>query len=120
VGSRTCLKCMKVSNNAVFTMMTFPFDMFWTYMALLKARKDPVPTRFNMIIKIIQVIASLGYLIYQTVKQNAPGPGSMTLVVLACLSELVVICYESHAVRMICSSSSEEEEEEEEEEEVRV
>ena len=111
---------MKVSNNAVFTMMTFPFDMFWTYMALLKARKDPVPTRFNMIIKIIQVIASLGYLIYQTVKQNAPGPGSMTLVVLACLSELVVICYESHAVRMICSSSSEEEEEEEEEEEVRV
>jgi hypothetical protein len=101
-------------------MMTFPFDMFWTYMALLTARKDPVPTRFNMIIKIIEVIASLGYLIYQTVKQNAPGPGSMTLVVLACLSELVVICYESHALCMICSSSSSSSEEEEEEEEVRV
>ena len=108
-------KCMRVSSNAVLTMMTFPFDMFWTYMVLLKAIQDPVPTRLNMSIKIIQVIVSLGYLIYQTVKQNAPGPGSMTLVVLACLSELVVICYESYALCMTCRSEVEKEEEEEEE-----
>jgi hypothetical protein len=40
----------------------------------------------------------LGYLLYDTISQNAPGPGTTALVVVVCLSDLLVLGCESYTL----------------------
>ncbi len=89
-------RCSKAVHNSVMTLMIFVLSDLWDCHNLSrKASSDPIPTRPNLCFKIFQVMVSIGYLIYDTLNQDAPGPGSTALVVLACLAELVVWCWES-------------------------
>ncbi len=80
------------------TLVNFPFDLIDARNLHKKADSDPVPTRPNLCAKITQVLLSLGYLLYDTISQNAPGPGTTTLVVVACLSDLLVLGCESYTL----------------------
>ena len=80
------------------TLVCFPFDLVDARNLHQKAEDDPVPTRPNLCAKITQVVLSLGYLLYDTISQNAPGPGTTALVVVACLSDLLVLGCESYTL----------------------
>jgi hypothetical protein len=70
-------------------LVCVPFDLRRGCLYLhKKAHREPIPTRLNLCAKIVQVLASLGYLIFDTVKQDAPGPWLTALVVLACLFDM--------------------------------
>ena len=45
----------------------------------------------GLVCKILNVIVSLAYVIYDAYTQYAPGTGSLVLVVLACLSEVFLL-----------------------------
>jgi len=89
---------MKVAHNAVMTLVCFPFDLADARNLHKKAVAHPVPTRLNLCAKIIQVVLSFAYLLYDTISQNAPGPGTTVLVVVACLSELLLLGCESYTL----------------------
>ena len=91
-------RCVKVAHNAVMTLVCFPFDLVDARNLHKKALDDPVPTRPNLCAKITQVVLNLGYLLYDTISQNAPGPGTTVLVVVACLSDLLVLGCESYTL----------------------
>jgi hypothetical protein len=84
-------RCVKVAHNAVMTLVCFPFDLVDARNLHKKALDDPAPTPLDLCAKITQVVLSLGYLLYDTISQNAPGPGTTALVVVACLSDLLVL-----------------------------
>jgi hypothetical protein len=92
-------QCSKVVHNSVMTILIFYFSDIWQCMQLhAKAGSDPISTRPNLCFKIFQVMVSLGYLIYDALNEDAPGPGSTFLVVYACLSEFLVWCSESSSL----------------------
>jgi hypothetical protein len=63
-----------------------------------KAHRESIPTRPNLCAKIVQVLASLGYLIFDAVNEDAPGPWSTAVVVVACLFDMLLIGLESHTL----------------------
>lgn len=72
-------RCVKVVHNAVMTFVYYPFDSRNAYMLFLKAMIDPMPSRVELCFKIVQVFASIGYLMYDTFKAAKPllqGPGA--------------------------------------------
>jgi hypothetical protein len=91
-------RCVKVTHNAVMTLVCFPFDLLDARNLHRKAEDDPAPTRLNVCAKITQVVLSLAYLLYDTVRQDAPGPGTTALVVVACLSDLLLLGCESYTL----------------------
>jgi hypothetical protein len=92
------VRCVKVVHNAVMTLVCFPFDLTDAVNLHRKAQADPVRTRPYLCAKITQVVLSSGYLLYDTFRQNAPGPGTTGLVVVACLSDLLLLGCESYAL----------------------
>jgi hypothetical protein len=92
-------RCTKVVHNSVMTLATFFFsDIYDSYALHVKAGTEPVPTRINLRFKICQAMASIGYLTYDALQEKTPGPGSTVMVVLACLAELGVWCWESYTL----------------------
>jgi hypothetical protein len=91
-------RCEKVVHNAVMSLVCVPFDLVDAFYLHKKAHREPIPTRPNLCAKIVQVLASLGYLIVDTVNQDAPGPWSTALVTVACLFDILLIGLESHAL----------------------
>ena len=61
-----------------------------------KAEEEPVPTRRHLCTKITQVVLSLAYLLYDTISQSAPEPGTTALVVVACLPDHLLLGCESY------------------------
>ena len=92
------VRCEKVVHNAVMSLVCVPFDLVDAFYLHKKAHREPIPTRPNLCAKIVQVLASLGYLIFDTVNQDAPGPWSTALVAVACLFDILLIGLESHAL----------------------
>ena len=93
---------VKVTQNAVMTLVCpFPsFDLTDAHNLHKKAKDDPVPTRLNLCAKFVQVILSLAYLLYDTVKQDALGFWLTALVVVAWLTELLVLGCELRTLYM--------------------
>ncbi len=91
-------RCVKVAHNAVMTLVCFPFDLVDARNLKKKAWESPAPTRLNLCAKITQVVLSLAYLLYDTVRQDVPGPGTTALVVVACLSDLLLLGCESYSL----------------------
>jgi hypothetical protein len=77
------------------TLLCFIGDILACTLLGTKALQDPVPTRLHLCFKIIQIVASFGYIVYDAGQDPAPGPGSTVLVVLACLAEVIVFSLES-------------------------
>ncbi len=81
------------------TLMTvFLSDVFDCYALHVKADKEPRPTRVNLVCKIVMAMASIGYIIYDVLREDTPGPGTTAMVVLACLSEFGVWCFEAYTL----------------------
>jgi hypothetical protein len=92
-------QCQKVVHNAILTLVCFPFDLVEAYCLLEKVYESPLPTRRTACFKVVQIIGGLGYLIYDARRENTPGPGSTVLVVMACLSEALLLVWEFHTLR---------------------
>jgi len=91
----TTSSCSKVVHNSVMTLVCFVGDILECSLLGTKALQDPVPSRLHLCFKIIQIVASFGYIVYDAGQDPAPGPGSTVLVVLACLAEVLVFSLES-------------------------
>jgi hypothetical protein len=61
------VRCEKVVHNAVMSLVCMPFHLVDAFYLHKKAQREPIPTRPNLCAKIVQVLASLGYLIFYTV-----------------------------------------------------
>ena len=81
------------------TLACFLFDLYDTWVLHVKA-KDKPDSRFALGFKMLNVSVSLVYVIYDAVNEKAPGPGSLTMVVLACLSEVFLLALESLTLLM--------------------
>ena len=93
------LDCSKVVHNATMTLACFLFDLYDTY-ALHRKAKDQPESRFALKCKMLNIAVSLAYVIYDAVNEKAPGPGSLTMVVLACLFEVFLLALESLTLLM--------------------
>ncbi len=86
----TTSRCSKVVHNAICTgaccLVDFVLSWFFTRAQNLQ---DP-PTLLHSCGKMCALGVSFGYLVNDTSKDPAPGPGTLALVVLTCLAVLVV------------------------------
>ena len=101
------LDCSKVVHNATMTLGCFLFDLYDTRALYAKAKDQP-ESRFALKCKMLNVTVSLVYVIYDAVNEKAPGPGSLTMVVLACLSEVFLLALESLTLLMTWRRQGEE------------
>jgi hypothetical protein len=89
----TSLLCSKLVHNAIMTLVAFPFDLVETY-ALMAIEVKEGDTRIGLGFKISNILASLAYLLYDTARTPFPGPGSVVLVVIACLCDCFLLSVE--------------------------
>jgi hypothetical protein len=93
------IRCEKVVHNAVMTLVCVPFDLVELYNLHHIADETPISSRPNLCLKIIKKAAGdLGYLLYDTLQQRAPGAGSKGLVAAAFLCGLLTIGFESYTL----------------------
>ena len=50
------------------------------------------------IVKVLEILVSLAYVVYDAVTQDPPGTGTTALIVVTCLAEVVLIFQECHTV----------------------
>jgi hypothetical protein len=86
----TTSRCSKVVHNAICTGACCLLDFMYCWMfTSAKDLQDP-PTLLHSCGKMCAMVLSFGYLVFDAVKNPAPGPGSTALVVMTCLAVLVV------------------------------
>lgn len=92
------LDCNKVVHNAVMTLCLFVFDLADSVMLHMKQtdskNEGTYVSQKGLVCKILNIIVSLAYVVYDACAQDAPGTGSTVLVVLACLSEAFLLMIE--------------------------
>ena len=62
--------------------------------------KNTIFSQRGLVCKILSILVSLVYVIYDACTQDAPGTGSLVLVVLACVSEVFLLVFECGSARM--------------------
>ena len=50
------------------------------------------------IVKVLEILVSLAYVVYDAATQDPPGTGTTALIVVTCLAEVVLICQECYTV----------------------
>ena len=88
------LECVKAVHNAVMTLGCFVFDWMETSFLHQASLGKPYIQR-GLVFKMLNTCASFTYLLYDASNAGAPGTGSLVLVVLACLSEVILLVAES-------------------------
>jgi hypothetical protein len=99
------VRCEKLVHNAVMTLACVPFDLMDSFNLHHQALETPISTRRNLCAKIFEVGLSLGYLLYDTLKQD-PGVARVdyatALVVVAFVCGLLSIGCESYTLYSTC------------------
>jgi hypothetical protein len=88
------LQCEKAVHNAVMTLVSFPFDFTEAIALHIDAKRGVGLGRLSTCVKLLAVMASLGYLIYDTLLQDKTTPLSLAMVVVASVFDLCLICFE--------------------------
>ena len=95
------LDCNKVVHNASITLGLFFFDVADSVFIYTKQTEEN--TKFSqtgLVCKMLSILISLAYVIYDASTQDAPGTGSLLLVVLACVGEVFLLFLECVIARM--------------------
>ena len=99
------LDCAKIVHNCCMTLCTFPFIFIEGVglheMTGLERDSDTNSRRGGAdgpIVKVLEILVSLAYVVYDAVTQDPPGTGTTALIVVTCLAEVVLIFQECHTV----------------------
>ena len=93
------LDCAKIVHNCCMTLCTFPF-ILTEGLALhqmakdLHEKSDVKGGADGPIVKVLEILVSLAYVVYDAVTQDPPGTGTTALIVVTCLAEIFLIYQE--------------------------
>jgi hypothetical protein len=86
--------CRKVTHECLLTLCPFPLQLleFSFLFLMMKEQRSKVPVLF----KIADYSAALAYVVYGAATQKPPGVGTIVLVVITCMAEVLLIAIEAH------------------------
>ena len=93
------LDCAKIVHNCCMTLCSFPFiaseggllrDMTKNH----HEKSDAKGGTDGPIVKVLEILVSLAYVVYDAVTQDPPGTGTTALIVVTCLAEIFLIIQE--------------------------
>ena len=97
------LDCAKIVHNCCMTLCTFPFIL--TEGLALHQRAEQFHGKSyakggadGPIVKVLEILVSLAYVVYDVATTDPPGTGTTALIVITCLAEVVLIFQECHTV----------------------
>ena len=108
------LDCAKIVHNCVMTLCSFPFisgegyalrnihaharvrRLGWaqTNRNIHHEESDAKGGADGPIVKVLEILVSLAYVVYDAVTQDPPGTGTTALIVVTCLAEIFLIYQE--------------------------
>ena len=97
------LDCAKIVHNCCMTLCTFPFILTegWALNGMAKdlhGKSDVKGGADGPIVKVLEILVSLAYVVYDVATTDPPGTGTTALIVVTCLAEVVLIFQECHTV----------------------
>ena len=97
------LDCAKIVHNCCMTLCTFPIICLEGIILLMMSTDGlDKPENQNIgdgpIIKVLEIVVAVVYVVYDNMTQQPPGVGTRALVVVTCLAEVVLILQEIHTV----------------------
>ena len=95
------LDCAKIVHNCCMTLCAFPFiclEGMAIHAMSGDTQKESKEVVSGPIIKVLEILVSLAYVVYDTWTQDPPGVGTITLIVFTCLAECVLIFQEFYTV----------------------
>ena len=97
------LDCAKITHNCVMTLASFFFAAY-ECVALQEMAKEShkrsgsQSTLSTGMVKLLELVLCLAYVIYDVAMTETPGVGTTVLVVVSCLAEVLLLCYEGYTV----------------------
>ena len=96
------LDCAKIVHNCCMTLCSFPFifmeggflHQLTKYHHENPQKSDAKEGADGPIVKVLEILVSLAYVVYDAVTQDPPGTGTTALIVVTCLAEIVLIYQE--------------------------
>ena len=97
------LDCAKITHNCVMTLAGFFFTAFECFFLHAMAqtrhkRSEAQSTLSTGMVKLLELVLCLAYVIYDVATTETPGVGTTVLVVVSCLAEVLLLCYEGYTV----------------------
>jgi hypothetical protein len=92
--------CAKITHNCVMTLASFLFSACECFM-LHEMTMDNVRTdqgSITAVVKMLEIVLAFAYVIYDAATTEPPGVGTTVLVVVACLAEVLLVCFEGYTV----------------------
>ena len=97
------LDCAKIVHNCCMTLCTFPFILYEGVLLHVMTKDlhdhhqrnvDAKGGADGPIVKVLEILVSLAYVVYDAVTQDPPGTGTTALIVVTCLAEIFLIYQE--------------------------
>ena len=94
------LDCAKITHNCVMTLASFLFSAFECYLLHIMAEDntDEQGNGSTAAVKMLELALALAYILYDAATTEPPGVGTTVLVVVACLAEVLLVCFESYTI----------------------
>ena len=65
---------------------------------MAKATSGGKGSRVTGMVKLLELALCLAYIVYETATTEPPGGGTTALIVVACLAEVLLLCFEGYTV----------------------
>jgi len=92
------LDCAKITHNCVMTLASFVFSAGECYMLHAMAKDSSGGKGSTGMVKLLELALCLAYIVYETATTEPPGGGTTALIVVACLAEVLLLCFEGYTV----------------------
>ena len=89
------LDCAKITHICVMTLSSFLFSVMECLMLHILASEVQSKGRTSMV-KLLELALSFAYIIYDYATSEPPGVGTTVLIVVACLAEVLLICFKGY------------------------
>jgi hypothetical protein len=89
------LDCAKITHNCVMTLSSFLFSALEC--ALLHGLASQVQSKGSTsMVKLLELALSFAYIMYDYATSDPPGVGTTVLIVVTCLAEVLLICFDGY------------------------
>ena len=92
------LDCAKIVHNCCMTLCAFLFMVSEGCMLRVMAKKANTRKRDVPIVKFLEILVSLVYVLYDATTKDPPGSATTVLVLVTCFAEVILICQECHTI----------------------
>jgi hypothetical protein len=94
------LDCAKITHNCVMTLASFFFSAVECYLLheMADDNKDKQGNGSTAVVKMLELALAFVYILYDAATTEPPGVGTTVLVVVACLAEVLLVCFESYTI----------------------